>query len=175
MRNVRTLMLSPGGGAGGRAGSRGLESVKLTGVLEGAAIRLALQDDCGAAPSRRLPTTRACTMGSGRLFRELRHLDDATAALDALATRGTVPQAAAATFRRFLDLSADFYDVPGLARIAATAAEGGSGSWAESLGALVLYLPSRLDAAEVVMLGQLGRRVPVMAAMPHLGETAADA
>ncbi len=171
--NVRTLTLRQ---VSVRVAGRAAENSKreLTGVLEGAAIRLALQDP-SVALFAAVAHHQTLHDGLGSLFRELRHLGDATAALDALDTRGTVPQAAAATFRRYLNLSADFYDVPGLARIAATVAEGDSGSWAETLGALVLYLPSRLDAAEVVMLGRLGRRVPILAAMPHLGETAADA
>ena len=171
--NVRTLTLRQ---VSARVAGRMGEDTKraLTGVLEGAAIRQAIRD-ASAAPFATVAHHQGLHDGLGSLFRELRHLDDATAALDALDTRGTVPRAAAATFRRFCELSADFYDVPGLARIAATAAGNDDGSWAEDLGALVLYLPSRLDAAEVAMLGRLGRLVPVMAAMPHLGETEADA
>jgi RecB family exonuclease len=147
---------------------------QLTGVLESAAIRLALQDAV-AAPFATVAHHQSLHDGLGSLFRELRHLDEPTVALDTLATRGTVPQAAAATFRRFVELSSDYYDVPGLARIAATAADDGAGAWVDSLGALVLYLPGRLDGADVQMLGRLGRRLPIVAAFPHLGEPAADA
>ena len=146
---------------------------QLTGVLEGAATRLALRD-AAAAPFSTVAHHQSLQDRLGGLFRELRHLDEPTVALDALASRGTVPQAAAATFRRFAELSADFYDVPGLARIAAAAAEDRGSAWVDGLGALVLYLPSRLDAAEIAMLARLGSRLPVLAALPHLGEAAAD-
>jgi hypothetical protein len=147
---------------------------ELTGVLQGAAIRVALQDPT-AAPLAPVAHHQSLHDGLGSLFRELRHLDDATSVLDSLVDRGTVPRASTATFHRFAVLSADFYGSPELARMAMTAAEDHGGAWVDSLGALILYLPSRLDALDVQMLGRLGRRVPVLAALAHLGEAAADA
>ena len=108
------------------------------------------------------------------LFRELRLHGDPDAVLDALAARGPIPRAAVSAYRRYVGLVDGFHDAPGLARRAAARAEDGVGPWAESLGALVVYLPSRLDAATVLLLGRLGRWLPVLAAVPHLGETAAD-
>ena len=72
-----------------------------------------------------------------------------------------------------VSLSAEYYDVPGLAALAAQAAERDAGR-ARGLGALVLYLPPRLDPAEIRMLGALGRWIPLVAAFVHLEEPQAD-
>jgi ATP-dependent helicase/nuclease subunit B len=146
---------------------------ELTGVLEQAAIRQALQDDA-ARPFESVAHHQSLHDGLGQLFRELRHHDDIPDALSTLADGGTVQQAALATYQRFKALSGEFHGAPELARIAATAAQGKPGAWVESLGALVVYLPARLDTAELAMLGQIGRRLPIMAALPWLGEPAAD-
>jgi hypothetical protein len=170
--NVRTLMLrAVAARVAGRA--VGGPGHPLTGVLEGAAIRLALQS-IENSPFADVAHHQSLHDALGGLFRELRHLDDPTKLVDTLASRGSVPRASVAAFRRYVDLSADFYDVPDLARLAVAATDCGASSRVDELGALVLYLPSRLDAAEIRMLGRLGRRVPVVAAMPHLGEESAD-
>ena len=169
--NVRTVVLRQvAERVAGReaAGSR----EPLTGVLEGAAIRAAVRDRSSGAFAR-VMHHRSLHDSLGALFRELRHLDDG-AAVDQIAARGDVAGAATATFRRFEALTEPYYDVPGLARLAAAVADRGNAPWAEDLGALVLYLPPRLDRAEIHLLGRIGRRVPVVAAFAHLGETAAD-
>lgn len=170
--NVRPVTLRQ---VAARVSGYGVDAEKreLTGALEGAAIRLALQD-ASAAPFATIAHHQSLHDSLGALFRELRHVEDPSAALRALAERGTVPQAAAATFRRFVALSADFYGAPELTRIAASVADSGASRWVESLGALVLYMPSRLDAAEIALLGRLGRHIPIHAALPRLGEAAAD-
>ena len=88
-------------------------------------------------------------------------------------SRGRVAAAAVAAFRRFRDLSGAYYDVPALAHLAASAAQRRA-RWADDLGALVLYLPPRLDAAEIAMLGEIGQHVPVVAAFAHFGDELAD-
>src|SRR5262249_19369165 len=144
----------------------------LSGVLEGAAIRAAVHDLRDAVFGG-VAHQRALHDALGALFRELRHEDEADAALDAIADQGPVAAAAVAAFRRFGDLSRAYYDVPALAHLGATAAQHRA-RWAEDLGALVLYLPPRLDAAEIAMLGEIGRHVSVVAAFAHFGDALAD-
>jgi hypothetical protein len=73
-----------------------------------------------------------------------------------------------------VSLTRGYYDVPALAGLAAGRAAERAGRWATELGALVLYLPPRLDAAEIRMLGRIGRHLPIRAAFPWLGEPLAD-
>ena len=134
-----------------------------TGVLEGAAIRLAV-DNPGSEAFAHVARHRGLHDGLRGLFRELRLHNDEQQALEALGRRGTVPSAAVAAYRRYLDLVGAHRDAPELARLAAERAEAGAGAWAASLGALVVYLPQRLDEATIRLLAALGRRSAVLAA-----------
>ncbi len=169
--NVRTLVLRQvAERVAGAAAHR--TSGALSGVLEAAAIRQAVRQVGGAF--ERIAEHRALQESLGVLFREVRHLHDPSEALEQIAAQGTVARAAVDAFRRYESLSSDYYDVPGLNRIAAVAAERSENRWPDELGALVLYLPSRLDAAEIALLSAIGRRVAVRAAFSHFGDPQAD-
>src|SRR5262249_51080959 len=47
-------------------------------------------------------------------------------------------------------------------------------AWASTLGSVILYLPSSIDAAELALLAALGQRVPVFAALAWLDDPQAD-
>ncbi|MCC7103787.1 MAG: PD-(D/E)XK nuclease family protein, partial [Chloroflexi bacterium] len=144
----------------------------LTGVLEQAAVRAALRDRGRAF--QQLEHQRSLHDAFTALFRELRHHPAAESVLADLEARGGVASAAATVYRRYLELTARYFDVPELARLAASAADRPSARWPAEIGALVLYLPPRLDAVDVELLGRIGRRAPVFAAFPWFGEELAD-
>jgi hypothetical protein len=150
----------------------GTAQTALSGVLEAAAIRAALQP-AGDGVFDHVAHQPALHDALGALFRELRHEAEPAVVLDAITARGRVGQATVAAFRRYLALTCDYYDVPALAQLAAEAATR-SRRWANELGALVLYLPPRLDAAEIALLGRLGEQVPIRAAFAAFGEPQAD-
>lgn len=146
----------------------------LTGVLEAAAIRSAVRTAGGPALGA-LADHRALQEVLGVLFRELRHLDDPGTALAQLAAGGGVAEAAVHAYRRYEALTAPTPDVPGLVRLAERAAtRAAQPAWVAEVGALVVYLPSRLDDSDIALLAALGNHLPVWAGLATFGEDAAD-
>jgi ATP-dependent helicase/nuclease subunit B len=145
----------------------------LTGVLEAAAIRAAVDDDPGGAFAQ-VAHHPVLHDSLASLFRDLRRLNDPEAALDTIGAKGRVANTTVQAFRRFVDLTAPFFDGPDLARRAAMMASRSHLHRASDLGVLVLYLPASLDEASLAMLGSLGQRLPVIAAFAHTGESPAD-
>src|SRR5581483_5938943 len=150
----------------------GSAQTALSGVLEAAAIRTALQQ-AGDGVFDHVAHQPSLHDALGALFRELRHQADTAEVLNVIAARGRIGEATVSAFRRYLELTRDYYDVPALAQLAAEAASR-SRRWADDLGALALYLPPRLDAAEIALLGRLGEQVPIRAAFAAFGEPQAD-
>ena len=146
----------------------------LSGVLEGAAVRQAIRDD-DLGVFRKAADQRSLHDALLVLFRELRHFEDPEPILTTLANRGAVAAAAANVFRRYVSLTARHYDVPALARVATSAVSRYGTRLRRDVGAIVLYLALPFDAAEVALLAQLGRHVPIVAGFPCFGEEGADA
>jgi len=174
--NVRlSVQLRPIAERVGRAGGvRGFDE-PLTGPLEGAAIRLAVRE-MGGPDLQRLADHRSLQESIGTMFRDLGHLDDLAPVLDSLAASGRVAAGATSAYRRFAALTAAFPDVPAQLRLAAEVANRASGAarWIEEIGALLVYLPPRLDAADLQLLEAMGRHLPVLVAFAHLSDAQAD-
>src|SRR5438128_2503872 len=96
--------------------------------------------------------------------------------LPALAQAGSVGAAATGAYDAYVSLTERFPDVPRQLRIAARLARDATmhPAWAAELGAVVVYLPSRLDDAEQELLSALGRHVPIAAAFAWLDDPLAD-
>jgi ATP-dependent helicase/nuclease subunit B len=174
--NVRLVVqLRPIAERVGRAGgARGFDQ-PLSGPLEAAAIRLAVRE-AGGADLQPLADHRSLQETIGALFRDLGHLDNVEPTLASLAAGGHVAAGATRAYGRFTALTAPFPDVPAQLRLAAEVANAApaNAAWIRDLGALVVYLPPRLDAADVRLLGALGRHMPIQIALAHLSDAQAD-
>jgi ATP-dependent helicase/nuclease subunit B len=174
--NVRfSVQLRPIAERVGRAGGvRGFDA-PLTGPLEAAAIRLAVREAGGPA-LQRLADHRSLQESIGTLFRDLNHLDDVAPALDSLAASGRVAAGATSAYGRFTALTAAYPDVPAQLRLAADIANRATGAarWIGEVGALVVYLPPRLDAADMQLLDAMGRHVPLQVGFAHVSDAQAD-
>ena len=106
----------------------------------------------------------------------LGHLDEPAPALDGLAASGRMAAGATRAYGRFAALTTPFPDVPAQLRLATEVAgrTHANASWIREVGALVVYLPPRLDAAELQLLEAFGRRVPIQVAFDHLSDAQAD-
>jgi len=146
----------------------------LNGVVERVAVRKALLADRtgllhGVAEQRSLHDSLV------GLFRELARLDDPEPTLAALADRGAVTRATVAVFRRFKALTEAYDDVPERTRQAITVLEQRRGQRRHQIGALVLYLPLRLDGPSLAFCGRLGRDIPVVAGLACVDDEEVDA
>src|SRR5579864_3550333 len=156
-------------------GSRAVER-PLTGPLESAAIRIA-SSESSEPVLRRLSGNRALNQSLGALFRDLGHLDQIEPVLDALARGGSIGASARRIFFTYRRLTEEFPDVPRQLRIAARYIRESTpdSAWPEELGALLLYLPPRLDAAEREFLLALAERVPLAICFSVVDDPVADA
>ena len=153
------------------AGMRKREPIN--GVVERVAVRKALMlDKTGLL--HRVAEQRSLHDSLVGLFRELARLDDPGPTLALLEARGAVTGATVAVFRRFKTLTADYYDVPERTRLAVTALEQQRGR-RHQIGALVLYLPPRLDGPSLAFCGRLGKDVPVVAGLALVDDEDVDA
>jgi ATP-dependent helicase/nuclease subunit B len=146
----------------------------LNGVVERVAVRKALRlDQTGLL--RGVAEQRSVHDALVGLFRELARLDDVEPTLAALAARGDVTSATVQAFRHFKDLTRAYYDVPERTRLATGMLEQQQGRRRHCVGALVLYLPPRLDGPSLTLLGRLGRDVPIVAGLARVDEAEPDA
>lgn len=150
------------------AGETAEAPTPLSGIFESAALRVAVRDAGGSVLA---PMAEQASLQDvlGRYFRELRHhaVDPAPPA-PSQDDAPTVSTAAARVFHRYRALTSKRQDVPGLSQRAAELLEQRTQPplLFASHDILVLYLPARLDWADVRLLGQVGRFVAVQAILP---------
>jgi ATP-dependent helicase/nuclease subunit B len=147
----------------------------LTGPIEAAAIRVAAYESAGPT-LQPLTGNRALQESLGSLFRELGHLPEDDPGLTLVTSGSGIGAAAGRTYRAFTSLTQEFADVPRQLRIAARLIRESATSpaWAQELGALVLYLPERTDAAEQDFLRAISQHVPIGVALAWLDDAEAD-
>jgi RecB family exonuclease len=167
---LRPLAERIGRACGSRAFNR-----PLTGPIEAAAIRVAARES-GGPTLQPLTANRALQDSLGSLFRELGHLPEDDPALGVVASGSSIGAAAGRTYRAFTSLTQDFADVPRQLRIAAQLIRESppDPAWAQEIGALLLYLPERIDAAEQDFLRAVSEHVPIAVALAWLDDTEAD-
>jgi hypothetical protein len=148
----------------------------LTGPVETAAIRAAVVESAEST-LRPLARNRALQESLAAIFRELRQLPETDPVLSTSLRGATLGAAVGRTYDAYLRLTRGYPDVPEQLRIATRLvhASRAEAAWIEELGALVLYLPQRVDAAELGFLEALGRHVSIAAALPWLDDPVADA
>jgi hypothetical protein len=151
---------------------RGLQLGSLLTIIEQSAVREAVQRHSGPLAEIEHPSLYQALL---ELFRELRRSGRPAASPELLGATDTT-RAALAIYQIFEQLT-DPYDNP--TRLAEAAAERleratrRPGDLAR-LGALVLFLPTRLDPAEARFLAAAARWVPLIAAFPSVGDSLGD-
>jgi ATP-dependent helicase/nuclease subunit B len=151
---------------------RGPQLGSLLTIIEQSAVREAVQRHGGPLAEIEHPSLHQALL---ELFRELRRTGRPAASPELLGAT-TTTEAALSIYRTFEQLT-DPYDNP--TRLAEAAAERleraprPPGDLAR-LGALVLFLPTRLDPSEARFLAAAARWVPLIAAFPFVGDFLGD-
>jgi hypothetical protein len=103
------------------------------------------------------------------LFRELRRQE-----LDAQEVLGSesrkTAKAALTAYRTYRGLTGGYLDQTGIRRLAAERLAHGFAQAFADLGALVVFLPTRLDPVDVHLIAAAGRLLPMRVALPYFGD-----
>lgn len=167
--NVRSLPLARLAEQAGAASLARQGRLPATSVVEEAAVRRAVQEAGGLGEQS---GHRAVVQTIRGLFRDI----DATGVqpdqLEAIAARGPLARLAVDAYRRYRELLAaiGLYDSAGLYAAARSVEPSLLAEW----GPVVVYLPSRLGAAELAFLSALASETRLEVALPRFEDDLAD-
>jgi len=160
--NVRCMRLADVAASIARPWLAGRE--QLTPALESSAARAAASRIAALRP---LAGHLALTQELVRLFRELRRAE-----VDLIVDAGAMATAALEAYRGFRELTAGLVDATAVRRLATERVRQAGDAPRElvEVGAVVLFLPARVDPADIELLAATARFVPLAAVFADLGD-----